>query len=162
MLNQIKQWRKYTGEYLELYIEDEVKFAILREKDLGHQLKVCIGTDSQVKGAETQFATVIVFLRKGNGGFMYMSNEVSHEKMTISQRMMNEVTKSVEVAYILSEMLSAYKVEMEVHVDINTQPCFKSHAALKDAIGYITGMGFVFKAKPDAFASTCCANKLVQ
>jgi predicted RNase H-related nuclease YkuK (DUF458 family) len=162
MLNQIKQWRKYSGEYLELYIEEEVKFAILREKDLGHQLKVCIGTDSQVKGVETEFATVIVFLRKGNGGFMYMNNEVSREKMTITQRMMNEVAKSVEIAHLLSEMLSVYKVDMEVHVDINTQPCFKSHAALKDAIGYITGMGFVFKAKPDAFASTCCANKLVQ
>ena len=93
---------------------------------------------------------------------MYHHSEVSREKMTITQRMMTEVARSVEIAYLLSEMLSAYKVDMEVHVDINTQPCFKSHAALKDAIGYITGMGFAFKAKPEAFASTCCANKMVQ
>ena len=162
MLNQIKQWRKYTGEYLDRFIEEEVKGVILRERELGHQLKVCIGTDSQVKGVETEFATAIVFVRKGSGGFMYHHSEVSREKMTITQRMMTEVARSVEIAYLLSEMLLAYKVDMEVHVDINTQPCFKSHAALKDAIGYITGMGFAFKAKPEAFASTCCANKMVQ
>lgn len=162
MQYQTKQWRKLTGEYLNNYLEEEVKGVILREREMGHQLRVCIGTDSQVKGAETEFATAIVFIRKGNGGFMYLSNEVLREKMTLMQRMMTEVSKSVEVAYLLSELFSSYKVDMEVHVDINTQPIYKSHAALKDAIGYITGMGFVFKAKPDAFASSCCANKVVQ
>jgi predicted RNase H-related nuclease YkuK (DUF458 family) len=28
-------------------------------------------------------------------------------------------------------------------------------------MGYIMGMGFTFKAKPDAFASSSCANKIV-
>jgi len=32
---------------------------------------------------------------------------------------------------------------------------------LKEAMGYIMGMGFAFKAKPDAFASSSCANKIV-
>ncbi len=41
----------------------------------GYHLKVCIGTDSQVKGSETEFATVIVFLREGHGGFMFIHNE---------------------------------------------------------------------------------------
>jgi predicted RNase H-related nuclease YkuK (DUF458 family) len=29
-------------------------------------------------------------------------------------------------------------------------------------MGYILSMGFVFKAKPEAFASSYCANKIVQ
>jgi predicted RNase H-related nuclease YkuK (DUF458 family) len=29
-------------------------------------------------------------------------------------------------------------------------------------MGYILGMGFVFKAKPESFASTNCANRIVQ
>jgi predicted RNase H-related nuclease YkuK (DUF458 family) len=29
-------------------------------------------------------------------------------------------------------------------------------------MGYITGMGFAFRAKPHAFASSSCANKVVQ
>jgi predicted RNase H-related nuclease YkuK (DUF458 family) len=51
---------------------------------------------------------------------------------------------------------------MEVHADINTNPAFKSNDALKEAMGYILGMGFAFKAKPHAFASSSCANKVVQ
>lgn len=162
MQYQTKQWRKLTGEYVNNFIEDEVKGVILREREMGHQLKVCIGTDSQVKGGETEFATAIVFVRKGLGGFMYLNNEITKEKMTIRQRMMTEVSKSVEVAYRLNELFILHEVDMEVHVDINIQPHFKSHDALKDAMGYVTGMGFVFKAKPYAFASSCCANKVVQ
>ena len=45
----------------------------------GYHLKVCIGTDSQVKGAETEFATVIVFLREGHGGFMFIHNEKTRQ-----------------------------------------------------------------------------------
>jgi len=50
---------------------------------------------------------------------------------------------------------------LEVHADINTDPHFQSNLALREAMGYILGMGFVFKAKPDAFASSSCADKVV-
>ncbi|MDG2419852.1 MAG: ribonuclease H-like YkuK family protein [Saprospiraceae bacterium] len=44
---------------------------------------------------------------------------------------------------------------------MNTDPHFQSNIALKEAMGYILGMGFEFKAKPDAFASSSCADKVV-
>jgi predicted RNase H-related nuclease YkuK (DUF458 family) len=75
--------------------------------------------------------------------------------------MLAEVTKSIEVAYELCSLFTTYNVDMEVHADINTQPNFKSNDALKEAMGYITGMGFAFKAKPHAFASSSCADKAV-
>jgi len=81
--------------------------------------------------------------------------------MSLKERMITEVAQSVEVAYGLCDLLDKYKVELEVHADINTDPAFKSNTALKEAMGYILGMGFVFKAKPDAFASTSCADKMV-
>jgi len=156
-----QQWRKLNGEKIRIPIEDEVMAAIARERGMGHELKVCIGTDSQVKGKDTEFATVIVFIRKGKGGFMYICNETTLQKMSIKQRMLVEVAKSIEVAYPLCNIFSRYSVDMEVHVDINTNPNFKSNDALKEAMGYIMGMGFTFKAKPDAFASSSCANKIV-
>lgn len=82
--------------------------------------------------------------------------------MSIKERMLIEVGKSIEVAYELCNIFSRYAVEMEVHADINTNPSFKSNDALKEAMGYIMGMGFAFKAKPEAFASSSCANKVVQ
>jgi uncharacterized protein len=162
MEQEQQQWRKLTGERIKIPIAEEVSNVLMREHEAGHELKVCIGTDSQVKGKETEFATVIVFIRKGKGGFMYIHNETTKQRMTIKQRMLMEVNKSIEVAYALCNIFSRYSVDMEVHADINTNPNFKSNDALKEAMGYIVGMGFAFKAKPEAFASSSCANKVVQ
>jgi predicted RNase H-related nuclease YkuK (DUF458 family) len=105
---------------------------------------------------------VIVFIRKGRGGFMYIHNETTTQKMSIRQQMLTEVAKSIEVAYPLCHLFTFYSVDIEVHADINTSPGFKSNDALKEAIGYILGMGFAFRVKPHAFASSSCANKVVQ
>jgi len=153
------RWRKFNGETIHLPIKDAVEEAIKRENARGVRLKVCIGTDSQVKGSETEFATVIVFLREHNGGFMYIHNEKTRQKYNIKERMLVEVAKSIEIAYELCNLFIQYDVDMEVHADINTNPQFKSNDALREAMGYILGMGFAFKAKPEAFASTCCADK---
>lgn len=154
-------WRKLNGESINDDILKATEDAIIREQSLGHRLKVCIGSDSQVRGELIEFATVIVFLREGKGGFMFISNDSSKAKMTLKERMINEVSKSVNIAYRLCDLLDKYNVELEVHADINTDPNFKSHVALREAMGYILGMGFTFKAKPDAFASSYCADKVV-
>jgi uncharacterized protein len=155
------KWRKFNGEPIGLPIYDAVEQAIRKETNAGHRLKVCIGTDSQVKGQETEFATVIVFLREGRGGFMFIHNEKTRQQYSIKERMLVEVAKSIEIAYELCTLFTLYNVDMEVHADINTNPHFKSNDALKEAMGYILGMGFAFKAKPEAFASSSCANKVV-
>ncbi|WP_290795568.1 ribonuclease H-like YkuK family protein [Flavihumibacter sp. UBA7668] len=154
-------WRKFNGDTIDLPIRDAVEKAIRRETEQGYRLKVCIGTDSQVKGSETEFATVIVFLREGHGGFMFIQNEKTRQKYSIKERMLVEVARSIEIAYELCGLFTTYNVDMEVHADINTNPQFKSNDALKEAMGYILGMGFAFKAKPEAFASSSCANKVV-
>lgn len=154
-------WRKFSGEIIQSPILEEVEAAIQREALLKNKLKVCIGTDSQVKGAVTDFATVIVFLREQRGGFMFIFQERTSQKMSIKERMLSEVQKSIDIAYRLCDLLDLYDVDLEVHADINTNPMFKSNQALHEAMGYILSMGFVFKAKPEAFASSYCANKMV-
>lgn len=154
-------WRRFNGEQIHLPIKTAVENAIQKETAEGNKLKVCIGTDSQVKGRETEFATVIVFLREGRGGFMFIHNEKNTQNYSIKERMLVEVAKSIEIAYELCDLFTKYDVDMEVHADINTNPHFKSNEALREAMGYILGMGFAFKAKPEAFASSCCADKMV-
>ena len=155
------KWRRFNGETVEENIVSEVENLIMREYNAGYKLKVCIGTDSQVTHHITEFATVIVFVRQKRGGFMLISSEKTKYKFAIKERMLYEVSRSIEIAYQLCEVLDKYQVELEVHADINTDPQFKSHSALSEAMGYILSMGFVFKAKPDAFASSYCANKMV-
>jgi predicted RNase H-related nuclease YkuK (DUF458 family) len=155
------KWRRLNGQSIEPDIKSVVEQTIQKELSDGHRLKICIGSDSQVKGKTVEYATVIVFLREKKGGFMYVSNHRENREMTVRERMISEVARSVDIAYKLCDVLDRYDVELEVHADINTDPHFKSNVALKEAMGYILGMGFVFKAKPNAFASSSCADKLV-
>ena len=154
-------WRKFNGDKIKMPIAKAVEQAIIYEAGLGNKLKVCIGTDSQVRGHLTEFASVIVFLREKRGGFMFINNDRTTIKYSIKERMLEEVSRSVRVAYDLCNLFDKYDVDMEVHADINTNPNFESNLALREAMGYILGMGFAFKAKPEAFASSSCANKVV-
>ena len=154
-------WRRLNGQPLNGDLILNVEETIRREREAGHRLKLCIGTDSQRKGSAVEFATVIVFLREKKGGFMYIQNSRETRPMSLKERMITEVAKSVDIAYQLCGMLDKNNIELEVHADINTDPQFKSNSALKEAMGYILSMGFVFKAKPHAFASTSCADKVV-
>jgi predicted RNase H-related nuclease YkuK (DUF458 family) len=156
-----KYWRKLDGTPILEPIVDAVEAAIIRESENGYKLKACIGTDSQVYGGRIEYATVIVILREGRGGFMFISNQREHREIGIKERMLNEVALSIDIAYQLCDLFELYHVDLEVHADINTNPQFKSNKALNEAMGYILSMGFVFKAKPDAFASSSCANKVV-
>src|SRR6478672_12263820 len=104
------KWRKFNGETINLPIYDAVENVIRRETAAGYRLKVCIGTDSQVKGQETEFATVIVFLREGHGGFMFIHNDKTKHQFTIKERMLMEVAKSIEIAYELCNLFTQYSV----------------------------------------------------
>lgn len=155
------KWRKLDGTPIKIPIKKAVENALIGEAEMGNKIKVCIGTDSQVYGAETEFATVIVILRKGRGGYMYINTYRSAQRMTLKERMLHEVSRSIEIAYHLCELFDEYRTELEVHADINTNPRFGSNTALSEAMGYILSMGFSFRAKPDAVAASCCANKVV-
>src|SRR5258707_4790728 len=104
-------WRKFNGDLIGLPIAEAVENAIRRETKNGYHLKVCIGTDSQVKGAETEFATVIVFLREGHGGFMFIHNEKTKKRYSIKERILVEVAKSIGISYELCPLFNLYNVD---------------------------------------------------
>lgn len=152
-------WRTLSGEPLQNELNDEVRKALVREKY--NRIKVCIGSDSQVKGEITEFATAIVFLREGKGGFVFVNHYRNKHPYSLKERMIQEVSDSIQTAYSICPLLDEFEVELEIHADINTDPNFKSNVAFKEAMGYILGMGYTFKAKPDAFASSYCADRIV-
>lgn len=157
----MQAWRRLSGDPVLLPIRVEVERMIVREQALGNKLKICVGTDSEVRGPKVEFATVIVLLREKKGGVMLINSYAMKQKMGIKERMLLEVSRSIDISYKLCDLLDKYNVELEVHADINTDPQFKSNVALSEAMGYILSMGFAFKAKPYAFASTSCADKMI-
>lgn len=154
-------WRNLRGKTFNQPVTELVEQAILREQAEGHKLKVCVGSDSQVYGGMVHYATAIVVIREGKGAFAFIRKEKVEQELSIKERMLNEVNQSVAIAYAICPVLEAHSVELEVHADINTDPDFRSNVALKEAMGYILGMGYTFKAKPFAFASSACADAVV-
>ena len=153
-------WKTYQGEELTKALELSVEEVIKRLHAEGRRIKLCIGTDSQVKGLNIDMVTVIVFRIIGNGGFMFVQKSRIKQKMSMRERMLNEVGASITVADELRDVASKHNVEIEIHADINQDPKFPSQQAWNDAKGYTKGMGFTFISKPDAYASSVCADRL--
>lgn len=152
-------WRTFYGLPVEEPIQEAVEKQIRYYQAAGKRIKICIGTDSMVRGGQVNFATALVFLVVGNGGFMYVNKRREHRKMPLKERMMTEIGYSIETAYMLDAVLKKYNVELEIHADINKDPRFPSHSSYHDAMGYIRSMGYHFVSKPDAFASSVCADR---
>ncbi len=152
-------------DYLEKLFEEEIA------KD--YQLTVSIGTDSQkAEKGSYKFATVILIRTSqdlgggvivGRGGIIIASTYYQAFKQTnkelVNERMIFEVAKSVEVAYEIAPILDLYGIPLEIHADINPDPNHDSNKALQQAVGYILGMGYKFKVKPDAWAASSAADK---
>ena len=49
-------WRRFNGEKIEGNIQDAVRSTVQKEIAAGYRLKVCIGTDSQVRTTCTEYA----------------------------------------------------------------------------------------------------------
>jgi len=152
-------WRTFYGLPVEDPLRDAVEKQLNYYQSIGKRLRLCIGTDSMVRGNRVNFATALVFLVVGNGGFMYVHKRREFRKMPIRERMMAEISYSIQTAYELDPIVKKYNIDLEIHADINQDPKFPSHASYHDAMGYIRSMGYQFVSKPDAFASSVCADR---
>lgn len=169
-INEMKWERNHVEikepilEYLERIFDEEIK--------KNHKLEVWIGTDSCKKGSGYNFATVIVVrMTEDLGGVtvgrcgMIIYSKYHHSfkavnKAGVNERMVYEVGKSVGVAYELAPLLDLYDVPLEIHADINADKKHESNRALGESIGYILGMGYQFKIKPEALAASYAADRM--
>jgi predicted RNase H-related nuclease YkuK (DUF458 family) len=155
------------GDYLTKLIDEEL--------EKGFNIKVCVGTDSQRGGGKNtyKFATIILITTSedlgggvitGRGAMIvaatYYNTFKASAKELVNERMVYEVGKSIEVAYEIAPLLDLYGIKLEIHADINPSPNFESNKALQTAVGYILGMGYSFKIKPDAYAASTGADNL--
>lgn len=151
------------------YLED----MFIEEINNGYELKVAIGTDSQGYNDSYKFATVIVIMRQellspnnsvGRGAMIiartFYNNKLKKNRGGVKERMLFEVSKSIEVAYEISPLLDLYEIPLEVHADINPDVRWESSKALNEAVGYILGMGYEFRVKPNAWASSSVADNI--
>jgi predicted RNase H-related nuclease YkuK (DUF458 family) len=173
------EWKR-NGKLIEEDLVDYLEKLLDEQLEKNRILKVSIGTDSQ-KLSKTlyKFATVVLITTTedlgggvivGRGG-MIIASTYSHDfmkkdtdgrkrdKELVNERMVFEVSKSIEVATEIAELLDLYEIPLEIHADINPDPKYDSNKALQSAVGYILGMGYEFKVKPDAWAASTAADR---
>lgn len=180
------KWKRLSKGIIDkpiiLYLEQLIKEELVK----GYNIKVAVGTDSQKRGKGYKFATVILIIReqslgrekdgteiiKGAGAMIIFrkfweemkasTRAKKHREIEVlNQRMLLEVSKSIEVAYEITPLLDAMGIKLEIHADINPDPNKGlSNVALQEAVGYIMGMGYDFKIKPEAWAASKAADNL--
>ena len=103
---------------------------------------------------------VIVHKDSAHGCELHYATVEMEDWGNLKQRLMSEVHLAVQVA---SEMLDHLDGRyMEVHLDVNPSPTHKSNVAVKEALGYVRGMGMNAVIKPDGFAATHAADHAVR
>lgn len=124
--------------------------------------KVYLGCDSVrfMKDGRwyARYATVaIVHMNGKNGCRIFNSISVEPDfdvkKNRPKMRMMNEVSKVCQLYTQLIPFIDEYDVE--IHLDINTDPKHGSNCAANEAAGYVLGMtGIEPKLKPESWAAS--------
>ena len=169
-----------------MFSEEKVNEIVDLLSTLDQSTKIYFGCDSvrsRKNGKWTAtYATVIIIHIDGNHGcrlFSHLSTEPDYD-VKISRprmRMMNETRKVCElysqmIPFIeeLSEIgedpktgeIVIKEFDIEVHLDINTDPLHGSSCAAKEAAGYVLAMTGLsedqIKLKPDSFAASFAAD----
>lgn len=150
-------FKKFTGEKLE-NVSDYVKKYISEHKDIN--VEIMIGTDSQNKGRNTTYSTVIVLYTPGHGGHCIFRRWKTPKETVRQVRLLKEVEESINIANELVE--SGCPKPKYIDIDINPNPKFKSNEVYQTAKGWIESLGYEVRFKTIAPLVTSVADWLVK
>jgi predicted RNase H-related nuclease YkuK (DUF458 family) len=132
--------------------------------------KVYLGGDSKrfKKGGKwyARYTCVfIVHINDKNGGkiFSFSETEPVYDQKDDKPRMrlMTEVRKIVDMYLEFGELLEDR--EVQIHLDINSEPQHNSSIVVKEALGYVLGMtGISAQVKPESWAAAHAADHFVR
>ena len=148
--------QKYFKNYNRQPVEDVTSYvrSWLNQNPEG---EIFVGCDSKVRGNRVKYSTVVCLWNVGKGVSELYKNEVEQKPKDAYTRLWNEVTRAVEVADILKDIS-----HITVHVDINSNPKYRSHRLYDASIGLIKSMGFKGAGKPFSWAASCGAHRHCQ
>jgi predicted RNase H-related nuclease YkuK (DUF458 family) len=139
-------------------IEEIVDLLTVLDKDT----KIYLGCDSvryvKKNRKMARFATVAIVHMNGKNGCRIFSNISKEPDYDLKanrpkMRMMKEVQKVCELYVQIAPFIDEFDVE--IHLDINTDPRHGSNCAANEAAGYVLGMtGIQPKLKPQSWAAS--------
>jgi predicted RNase H-related nuclease YkuK (DUF458 family) len=144
-----------------------IKYFIKVNPDCKYRL--AIGTDSQVKGRYTCFATGIHIHRVGQGAWCCVSKIIENRRYrSLKEKIMKETSMTYEIAYMLNEQLmdslcdfsikyKNFDCRLEAHIDIGTKG--ETRKLIREMASYFQGTGIDAKIKPDSYVASSYANR---
>ena len=131
--------------------------------------RLAVGTDSQVKGKYTCFATGIHIHRIGQGAWCCVSKRIENKRYrNLKEKISKETSITYEISYMLNEQLmdtlcnlmveyKNFDCKLEAHIDVGTKG--ETRKLIREMVGYFEGMGIDAKIKPDSFVASSYANR---
>ncbi len=116
--------------------------------------KVWVGTDSHARDGVVTFATAIVIYKVGNGAtyFYYVTHE--RRPYDMYSRLIREAEFSLNTAEFIENHLNLIKPEIHLDIGLNG----RSKEVFNVVTGYVKGLGYDCKIKPESFAATNVAH----
>lgn len=155
-----KNWKTLAGEKVDL------RSAIEAELRLHPGAEVTIASDSQQRGQNTEFVTVVTMIRPGKGGRVFFCREFVKRIRDLGPRLWEETLRSTKLATDLTETDDTFahapvKIDA-IHIDANIDPQHKSSKYVEQLAGMVVGMGFKAVVKPEAWAASHAADHAVK
>lgn len=132
--------------------------------------KIYLGSDSKKYKRNGKFwakyvVVLVVHIGQKHGAkvFSYEDKELvlDDTPKKLSQRLFRETEKLIECYQEMEEILTPFAIEgnVEIHLDLNSDPNFASHSIVRQAVGYVKGMtGIDPQIKPESMVASHCAD----
>ena len=105
-------------------------------------------------------AVVVIHQESSKGCRVFHSHDVQLDYGDVRTRMINEVNYAVQMASDIADVVGDRK--FEIHLDINPDPVHASNKAMTQAVGYVKGMGYIPRIKPNAPIASTAADYAAQ
>lgn len=152
-----------------MFTQEQIEEIVNLLLTLSPDTKVYLGCDSVRFNRNNRwyarYATVAIIHMNGKNGcriFNSISVEPDYDlkKNRPKMRMMNEVEKVCALYNQLAPFIDEF--DIEIHLDINTDPKHGSNCAATEAAGFVLGMtGVEPKLKPESWAASFGADAVV-
>lgn len=108
-----------------------------------------------------RYAVVIVLHKDSCHGCQVFPNIVTlpdyaQDEKQLRQRLLTEVQMSIDAFIGIEDVLDGR--HLEIHLDVNPDPIHGSNIVVKEASGWVLGMGLTPKIKNDAWAASTAAD----
>lgn len=147
-------------------IPEKIRDYFNRMKMYDVPLQITVGTDSQ-NHDKTKIVSVIAVICAGHGGIYFYETSYIKRIDDVRAKLTEETQRSLELTNHLVEMLEQDGYEelrnsclISIHVDAGWSDKGKTKELIPMLVGWINACGYECEVKPEAFVSSCIADRI--